>query len=70
MKKPNKCVLDGDILAFKAACWADIEGVDYLEDRLKEDIRLWTPEGCDEVVACDDYTSCRLDGTWSQRESR
>lgn len=50
MKKPNKCVLDGDILAFKAACWADIEGVDYLEDRLKEDIRLWTPEGCDEVI--------------------
>ena len=49
MKKPNVCVLDGDIIAYKAAAWADVEGVDELQDRLNEDIKRWTPENCDKV---------------------
>ena len=50
MKKPNVCVLDGDIIAYKAAAWADVEGIDELQDRqLNEDIKRWTPENCDKV---------------------
>ena len=43
MKIPNKIMLDGDILIYRAAFWADSEGIDCLEDRLRDDIRKWTP---------------------------
>jgi hypothetical protein len=43
-------VLDGDIIAFRAAFWADGEGVDALEDRLKLDVEAWTPNGCSKVI--------------------
>lgn len=35
---PNQLAFDGDWLAYTAACWAETEGVDYLEDRLKYDV--------------------------------
>lgn len=50
MNRPTTAILDGDILAYKAAFWADTEGVDYLRERLTEDVRLWTPDGVDGVV--------------------
>lgn len=49
MKKPNKALLDGDILAYRAAYWADKEGIDGLEHRLQQDIKFWTPLGCSSV---------------------
>ena len=51
MDKPNKCLIDGDLMAYKAACFADKEGIDELEDRLRFDVELWTPEGCDATIA-------------------
>lgn len=42
----NLAILDGDIIAYRAAFWADAEGADYLEDRLSEDLVRWTPPGC------------------------
>tara|TARA_Y100000310_G_scaffold338747_2_gene429316 strand:- start:456 stop:1175 length:720 start_codon:yes stop_codon:yes gene_type:complete len=51
MDKPNLAVLDGDIIAYKASAWADIEGIDELENRLKEDVNRWTPDGCDFLLA-------------------
>ena len=50
MMKPNKAMLDGDIIIYRAAFWADIEGIDCLEDRLKDDILKWTPDLDMEVV--------------------
>lgn len=50
IQRPTKAILDGDILAYRAAFWADTEGVDYLRERLEEDLRRWTPDGVDEVV--------------------
>jgi hypothetical protein len=50
MKYPKTTILDGDILAYRAAFWADTEGVDELEGRLAKDIKAWTPPGCDQVV--------------------
>tara|TARA_R100001440_G_scaffold40188_1_gene59859 strand:+ start:552 stop:1349 length:798 start_codon:yes stop_codon:yes gene_type:complete len=36
---PTKCVIDGDWLAYTAACYADNEGYDYLEDRIEYDLK-------------------------------
>ena len=50
MKKPKIAVLDGDILAYKASFWADVEGIDVLEDRLSLDIKRWTPHGVKKTI--------------------
>lgn len=50
MKIPNLAILDGDIIAYKAAFWADIEGTEDLESRLSQDIENWTPKKCDDVL--------------------
>jgi len=51
MKKiPSKAILDGDIILYRAAFWGDVEGIDVLEDRLRDDIRKWTPKNVDEVL--------------------
>ena len=42
-------ILDGDILAYRAAFWADSEGVDELPGRIAKDIEAWTPKGCTTV---------------------
>jgi hypothetical protein len=49
MNKPNEAILDGDILAYRAAFWADQEGIDALQERIDQDIRNWTPPGMDKV---------------------
>jgi DNA polymerase-1 len=51
MKKPKIAILDGDIIAYRAAFWSDAEGIDELEGRLKHDVKQWTPEGCSAVVS-------------------
>jgi len=58
LTKPNKAILDGDILVYRAAYWADVEGIDGLEDRLALDIKRWTPRGCNSVCIA---TSCSRD---------
>lgn len=54
-KMPDVAVLDGDIIAYKAAFWAETEGVDELETRIIHDIKAWTPKGVSKVyvaVSC------------------
>lgn len=50
MTKPTKVILDGDIIAYRSAFWADQEGVDYLPERIAKDIANWTPPDMDEVI--------------------
>jgi len=51
MTCPTTAILDGDIIAYRAACWAEVEGFDCLEDRLNDDIhKIWTPKKADSVV--------------------
>jgi len=75
MKRPNVAILDGDIIAYRAAFWADTEGIDELEDRLLYDIQEWTPKGCKPVIAlsCNRKENYRRD-CWanykSNRETR
>jgi len=62
MKKPSIAILDSDILIYRASFWADVEGIDELESRLKQDIINWTPEGVDNVIlarSCDRETNFR-----------
>ena len=49
MKKPKEAIIDGDIIVYRAAFWADSEGVEELPTRIAQDIKNWTPEGVDTV---------------------
>ena len=46
---PKLAVLDGDWIAYTAACWAENEGFDYLEGRIEYDLKNYTPKGCDAI---------------------
>ncbi len=62
--KPTKAILDGDIIAYRAAFWADQEGIDDLPFRIKKDFQKWTPKGCDESIvamSCPRDTNYRRD---------
>lgn len=48
--KPQIAILDGDILAYRAAFWADSEGIEDLEDRIYTDVQKWTPDNCNEII--------------------
>jgi 5'-3' exonuclease len=47
---PSLAAIDGDILAYRAAAYADQMGVDELEGRLDADLEAWTPDCCDRVI--------------------
>ena len=62
MQKPDIAILDGDILIYKAAFWADTEGIEDLESRLKLDIENWTPDGVSKIYlarSCSRYDNFR-----------
>lgn len=40
---PQYAVLDADIIAYRAAFWADQEGFEWLESRIDDDVKRWTP---------------------------
>lgn len=55
---PTIAVIDGDILAYRAAFWADSEGPEWLEDRIRDDLIRWTPPGVDKIYVA---LSCKRD---------
>ena len=44
---PETAILDADIIAYKAACWADTNkaSINSLNERLEFDVNYWTPPG-------------------------
>lgn len=50
MNKPTTAILDGDILAYRAAFFVETEGIEYLEERLNYDVAAWTPPGVTKVI--------------------
>jgi hypothetical protein len=44
MNYPDKSYLDADIIMYRAAFWADENGIEDLEDKLARDISCWTPQ--------------------------
>jgi len=52
---PTVAVLDGDILAYRIAFWAESEGVEDIETRVEHDVKAWVPPGITTVhiaVSC------------------
>lgn len=49
-KQPSFAVLDGDILCYRAAYWADQEGTEDLGSRLEFDLQQWTPPNVDTIA--------------------
>ena len=50
MTMPKTAIIDGDIIAYRAAYWADGEGIDDLPYRIKSDLKNWTPTECDSAI--------------------
>lgn len=50
MDRPTTAILDGDIIAYRIAFWAESEGVDEVEHRVIEDLERWTPAGVDKII--------------------
>ena len=50
MNIPKLAILDGDIIAYRAAFWADVEGIEELKPRLKQDVKNWMPEECSDTL--------------------
>ena len=44
-EEPDLAILDGDIIIYRAACWADKHGSSFsdLENRIAFDVKFWTP---------------------------
>ena len=73
MKKPNKIILDGDILVWKTAFWADTEGAGSIVPKLKWYIKKWTPEGIDKVevaLSCKRRDNFRMDSYPKYKSNR
>jgi len=47
---PTTAIIDGDIIAYRSAFWADSEGVEDLQNRINKDIESWTPQGCTDII--------------------
>ena len=47
---PTRAYLDGDILIYKAAFWADSENPDLIPDKVERDIKSWLPEGVEDFI--------------------
>ena len=50
MTKPTTAILDGDIIAYRIAFWAETEGIDEVEHRVITDLERWTPAGVDNII--------------------
>jgi len=73
MKKPNKAMIDGDIIAWKVAFVADIEGVMSIGSLITGLLNKWTPDCCDGTVialSCPKSDNFRRDVYPGYKENR
>ena len=75
MEKPTTAILDGDLIAYKAACWAEknAETKHDLVERLQFDVDFWTPQGCTTrliAFSCSRSDNYRKDFWPSYKENR
>ena len=50
MKRPKTAILDGDIIAYRIAFWAESEGIDEIEHRVTVNLERWTPADVDNII--------------------
>ena len=73
MKKPNKAILDGDIIVWKTAYVADAEGPMAIDSLLGNQVSKWTPDGMDSVevaLSCKKHDNFRKDIYPGYKENR
>jgi len=78
MKKtemPDIAILDADIIAYKAACWAEAHSssLSDIKDRLSFDVNYWTPPGLSRrmlAFSCSRQDNYRKDYWPSYKENR
>lgn len=75
MKPPDTALLDADIIAYKAACWADSNNasVKNLLERLIFDVKYWTPPGIHKSIlafSCSRASNFRKDHWPSYKDNR
>ena len=69
----NTAILDGDIIAYRASFWADQEGHEWLDERLIDDVKRWTPPNVTKVIvalSCSRKDNIRKDYLPSYKEHR
>ena len=69
----DRAILDGDIIAYRAAFWADQEGAEWLDRRLIDDVKRWTPPGITDItiaISCSRKDNIRKDYLPSYKEHR
>lgn len=50
MKKPKIACIDGDILVYKTAYWAEANDPLGIEQKLEKELKKWLPKGIDESI--------------------
>jgi DNA polymerase-1 len=55
-KKPEHAMLDGDVIAYQTAFWAETENGEGIEKKLNSLIKKWTPKECSSFTVA---LSCR-----------
>lgn len=71
MKRPNVAYIDGDIIVYKAAFWAEANDPLGLEHKIEKTISKWTPTGIDKTIvalSCKRTENFRRD-EWSKYKS-
>ena len=74
MTKPTTAILDGDIIAYRIAFWAETEGIDEIYHRVLTDLEMWTPADVDNIIVAmfcpSDKTTGVISGRlWQHRDS-
>jgi len=63
-KKPKRAMLDGDILVYQAAFWAEANDPDKFPDKLEKILKKWIPKGIEEY---DVALSCSRDDNFRRK---
>lgn len=61
---PRMAMLDGDIIAYRAAFWAESDGPEWLEARLEADLKTWTPPDVDAIQVA---LSCKREDNFRRK---
>ena len=75
MTNPDIAILDADIIAYKAACWAESNSASLtdIKERLSFDVNYWTPPGLSRRIlafSCSRKDNFRKDFWPSYKENR
>ena len=65
MKKPKLAVIDGDIIVYKTAFWAETHDPLDIDKKVAREMKEWVPKGCDDYVVA---LSCSRKDNFRKKE--